>query len=46
MKNVVDLQTEITTLRGKISLKDQRILQLEALLKEARHQRFAASSEK
>ncbi|MCK5881437.1 MAG: IS66 family transposase [Sinobacterium sp.] len=46
MKNVVDLQTEITKLRGKISVKDQRILQLEALLKEARHQRFAASSEK
>lgn len=53
MKNAITLQADLEHLRTSLgekdallARKDKRIHQLEALLKEAMHQRFGASSEK
>ena len=46
MKDLADLQSENTELHDRLNIQGQRIEQLEAMVKELRHQRFAASSEK
>ena len=46
MKDLADLQSENTELHDRLNTQGQRIEQLEAMVKELRHQRFAASSEK
>lgn len=53
MNNKTDLQKEITILRDQLGVKDQllenkdqRIQQLESMIKELRHRHFASSSEK
>ncbi len=46
METRADIEQEVVLLREQLSAKNQRIAQLEALLKQMRQQRFGASSEK
>ena len=46
MKNNADIHEEVESLREQLGVKDQRIQQLESLLKQARQQHFGTSSEK
>ena len=46
MKNNTDIHEEVESLREQLGVKDQRIQQLESLLKQALQQHFGTSSEK